>query len=351
MRARHGSFAGQIRAPLEEESVITLRDGMSDDYKPNFFWLNRVGGDEDTKRQIDLVLRSFAERFDTTVKEFADRSLQITSTDKPNGLFSYKIEALDLVIASVEVTPGDTFERFVDQGFVLFWQNVESCLELVRHAIDYDLKVKLNLIVGDLLASLEYLKDQGSYVGDLITSVLGAQTKLQQSIEGLKEWFHTPKPASPRVFTMDEIIDISLQQVKRLHPDFDPRVDKNIPIDFEILELTRFTDMFFIIFENIQRHSGAGPSPSVDISVIRGEVLEIEVVSEMRADGTTEAKLSHLRQLIAAGQYQKIVKSEGGTGLIKLWNITNKKGSKLEFGTTGSKFRVFTSIPFSLEII
>jgi hypothetical protein len=43
MRARHGSFAGQIRAPLEEEKIITSRDGLSDEYKPNLFWRNRLG--------------------------------------------------------------------------------------------------------------------------------------------------------------------------------------------------------------------------------------------------------------------------------------------------------------------
>lgn len=347
MRARHGSFAGQIRAPLEEENVITVRDGLSDDYKPNITWLSRIRVGEDETEHVDKVLRLFAREFDAAVKDFADRKLQIRGTDKPEGLFSYKLEALDLYIMSVEVKPDDSFDRFVDQCFIVFWQNVESCLETVRSEIDSDLKVNLNLTINNLVASLEGLKSRATYMGDLISAVLSAQTRLQQAVEGLKEWFHTPKPVSPRIFSVDEIIDISLQQVKRLHPDFDPQVRKQVPIDFAVLELTRFSDVFFIVFENIQRHAGVGPSPVVEITVNDEDGLQIEVLSEMVADDRTEAKLQHLRQVIAAGQYQKIVKSEGGTGLVKLWNVINTKGSTLEFGIVDGKFRVFARFPIS----
>ena len=135
--------------------------------------------------------------------------------------------------------------------------------------------------------------------------------------------------------------------MKRLHPDFDPQVRKQVPIDFAVLELTRFSDVFFIVFENIQRHAGVGPSPVVEITVNDEDGLQIEVLSEMVADDRTEAKLQHLRQVIAAGQYQKIVKSEGGTGLVKLWNVINTKGSTLEFGIVDGKFRVFARFPIS----
>ena len=69
---------------------------------------------------------------------------------------------------SVEVKPDDSFDRFVDQCFIVFWQNVESCLETVRSEIDSDLKVNLNLTINNLVASLEGLKSHATYMGDLI---------------------------------------------------------------------------------------------------------------------------------------------------------------------------------------
>jgi hypothetical protein len=297
---------------------------------------------------IDNILRSFSSRFDLAVKYFSDSRLHIYSLDKPEGLFEHSIEQLDLAILSAEVKADTTFRQFVDQCFLIFWDNVEASLTSVRRAIESELKSALNQIIADLVVGLEQIKDNAMFVDDLISSVLTAQTRLQQSLEGLKEWFHTPKPVSPRIFTMDQIVDISLQQVKRLHPDFDPVISKDIVLDFAIIQLTRFADVFFLIFENIQRHAGVGTSPTVAIRIRREARLEIEVLSEMLETEGVEEKLQRLRNVIIAGQYQTIVKSEGGTGLVKLWNLIRLDEAQLEFGVSDSRFRVFISSPVSI---
>ena len=162
----------------------------------------------------------------------------------------------------------------------------------------------------------------------------------------LKEWFHIPKLLPSLSYKIDEVIDISLKQVKKLHPDFDPIVTRNVSDDLDIIELPRFSDIFFIIFENIQRHSGVGDNPSVTIQAsLTDSRLQMTITNEMRESEEIEARLKKLRAVIDAGQYQKVVRSEGGTGLVKLWNTIGSDKSILTFEAQGSTFKVFLEVP------
>ncbi len=346
MRARHGSFSGHVRAVLEEERIITSRDARTEEYKSNDLWLHRLSLDPWNAEKLDGFLRDFSRQFDQVVKKFADDRLQIKTHEKPNGLFQYTVTDLDSVLLVASAAPPNAFERYVDQCLAVFWDNVEVSTAGVRAAIDAELKPNLERIVRDLITSLEKMRSSPLELEDLINAVRRAQTNLHSSIDTLKDWFHVHEVLPDRVYSMDEVIDIGLKQVKKLHPDFDPSVEREVSYSLGIIELPRFSDIFFIIFENIQRHAGVGHRPYVRIRAAHEEGrFTLLVENEMQPwDGIAE-RLGKLRSVIAAGQFQRVVSSEGGTGLVKLWNTLSTDKATLNFAAADDRFTVELSIP------
>lgn len=356
LRARHGALSGQLRAPLEEEQVITKREGLTQEYKRNVYWLSRMGDNPSANEEIAKALQEFSSSFDRLVKEFADKELQIRSKEKPDGLFSYSIDDLSLYVIVSDLRTDTSLQAFVDRCLDLFWRNVEESLLLVRLTIDQDLREKIITIISGLTEKLERLRDIEPDVELLISAVLRSQTRLHHALTNLQEWFHAPKAEGGRIFTAEDIVEITLEQVRRLHPQFQPQTTKNIdPALPPFGDYRRISDIFFILFDNIQKHASNEHQPQVDITVQYDNAgrLIVDVENDGSFLSETEQKLANIRETIAKGQYQHIVSSEGGSGLVKLWNLVRpeerlQESPRLEFGPRGDRFRVQLSIPFTI---
>ena len=346
MRARHGSFSGHVRAVFEEEQIVTSRNGKTGDYKRNESWLQSIPADSHTLDAIDDELRTFARRFDHIVKRFSDDKLQVLSRDKSHGLFTFSITDLDSVLLAQATVPPSSYDRYVSECLSVFWDNVGTSTKHVRAALDGELKPDLDRVSAELLASLQKFRAVGAELEDLINAVRRAKTNLHLCFDTLREWFQVPNALPDRVYTMDEVIDISLKQVKKLHPEFEPNVTRTVNYPLGILELPRFSDIFFIIFENIQRHAGVGDAPDVCIRAAHENGrLELAVDNQIESWEGIEERLQLLRGIIAEGKFQTVVSSEGGTGLVKLWNTINTGAATLQFYAAHDRFSVELSIP------
>ncbi len=135
---------------------------------------------------------------------------------------------------------------------------------------------------------------------------------------------------------MNILLDIGLQCVKKVHHDFDPIIDKKVEVPHGIVSLTFFSDIFFIVFDNIRRHSGTDSNPHVFVQareelghlhiVIRSEVSRSNLLHNQR-------RVEGIKQSFVDGRYEGAVRSEGGTGLTKLWNILSlSREHDVDFG-------------------
>ena len=88
MRVRHGSLAGQLRHPLESHQIITQREGDTNQYSRNEYWLNRAAGlyDDDLLR-LDGALREFSQSYDQLIDTYSNEYVQIQSAERSKGLF------------------------------------------------------------------------------------------------------------------------------------------------------------------------------------------------------------------------------------------------------------------------
>jgi hypothetical protein len=195
-----------------------------------------------------------------------------------------------------------------------------------------------------------------SPLDELYTALHVSQTELHTSVGQLENWFRQAEPTEAPLFTFEELVRIGLMCVAKLHPDFDPdiAVASNSLPDF--VQLSLFSDIFFIVFDNIRVHCGLRrPRVSVEAEV-RDDRLRIYIyntlANKVRSHAAQE-RVEEIKRIIEGGLYQRAVRSEGGTGLIKLRNILRSEASlpdQLNFGFHGNDgFFVELNVPLIAE--
>jgi K+-sensing histidine kinase KdpD len=218
----------------------------------------------------------------------------------------------------------------------VFWKCIEIRLQAVANEINSELKSAINALFVSLQSAVEdLLRFTGS--AELNRAIRTAQTGVQYALNQVVEWFRLQKGRSEQAFSFEEIVEIGLQCVKNIHPDFEPNVEQFVSSMPPLLNLALFSDVFFIVFDNIQKHSGL-EMPAVEIRAsLDADHLRIVVNSEVATSidlSEAEVRVDKIRQDISEGSYQRGVRSEGGTGLMKLRKIigNTRRPKHLDFG-------------------
>lgn len=342
MQIRHGVLSGHLRYPLEDARIITEKDSKTLDYKSNEYWemrLSHLG--PSVQQHVDEALRRFSQEYDRFVDSIKNDLVQIKTKDKPDGLFAIEFSPLIMRGVVQAVGADTTFEDFIEFCFQIFWDALEPCLQNVRNAIDRSLKPRMNQLFTDLERELAEIEMQGSFP-ELNSSIRHAQTKAQYALDRVQDWFRLGKPTDIQGYSFEEIIHIGLQYVKNIHRLFNPQLEIDADSMPTFRTLITFSNIFFIIFDNISRHSGLH-RPKVSITARReASCLHVSVRSSVGsavAPSDNRAKLEKIKQEISEGGYVGAVRSEGGTGLKKLYNIIRpdlNPGSRLDFGFSES---------------
>ncbi|WP_242483026.1 hypothetical protein [Pseudomonas sp. TH10] len=355
MRIRHGALSGQLRGPLELEKVITQRTAGINSYASNEIWLERLVGITATaKDNIDLGLCIFSARYDNLIERLTNDLVQVRSLEKPSGLFYLDTTPIHLRFLATTVTPTTTFDEFFDECINLFWASVENCLRIVHSAIESKIKPDINEVFYTLQSTINHAAPS-QFTADLDRAVRTAQTNSLQACEQMKDWFKLPTPRAEPFFEVEQLIDIGLQCVQRIHKDFNPIITKDIlELPPVAGALTMFSDIFFILFDNARKYSNLGTSPKLWITVERDSkqalsfLVENEVSAEADMQSCTE-KMRAIRDLIESGGYHGSLRTEGGTGLIKLKKIIGSN-HLLEFGYV-NETRFFVKFNLTLREI
>jgi len=346
MRIRHGALSGQLRGPLESERIITQKKSDQESYASNEFWKEKLSTlPQAIRENVDINLCMFSASYDNIIEEVTNQQIQIYTKEKPDGLFNVTFTYADIRFVATFIDGESTFDVFFDQCIDLFWRSVGACLQRVHHYIDGVLKPSLNIAFNKLQENVTAVS-AGHSTAELDRSIRTAQTNAQQALEQIKDWFKLPTPRVEPPFEMQELIDIGLQCVQRIHRDFNPIIKTEISSLPPLADaLTTFSDIFFIIFDNIRKYSAVGNSPNISIKIIKefGGVIKLVVENEVDfsvGSGCDVGRVESIKKIIENGSYQNSVKSEGGTGLIKLKKIIGP-GRYMDFGYSDeSKFFV-----------
>lgn len=366
IRIRHGTLSGQLRSPVEIEKIITQRTNDSSTYKTNDHWITRLRHlPLHVREAIDRRLAEFSRDYDSLIERIAKDLIQIRGDKKKEGLFTVAMDAFQIRYLGSFTKENTSFDEFLDHFFEFFWEIIKKCLRAVCDLIDTTLKGELTELFVSLERDMGHITDSSSTV-DLNKAIRISQTRSQQALMHVKEWFQLSQPLSIPPLPFNTLVDIGLQPVMKIHHDFDPIVQiKTSEMPLIGGGLVAFADIFFIIFENIMRHSGVAGHPKVEISAAVFENrLQMTIVNEVAAGTLTDVvadKVSQIKASITQGVYHRNVTSEGGTGFLKLRKIigSGKDGSappKLDFGFRGDghfyvdlEYPILTNLPTEIS--
>lgn len=331
LRVRHGTVSGQLRRSWAEERLLTTADSNGEGYEFNEHWFD-ILRDVIPIDQAGLIAESLADfscNFDMAIATLTDEKIQIYSKAKPEGVISTGfVEAVKLGFYD-DAVKLDDFDDFLGAFSSLFWSNLDTTLESTRTYLGTTFRTELNELFDGIDQRISEITSV-SRTPPLSDAIVRARLATNQSIDEMLEWFRGSRPVDTDPFPVNDLAQISLEIVKRLNPDFDPELSISGETDFvAVSALFTFTDVFFVLFDNAQKHSGL-QRPSIEINVATDdqELLRIVVTSDCKNVSRAIEDAVKANAMISSGQYTKGLSAEGGTGLAKLAKIVENSKSR-----------------------
>ena len=337
-RIRHGTLSGQLRSPLQALRLVTQRETDTGQYKVNEFWAERsdlLGSGIGTK--VGAELAAFSESFDNIVQSINAKWLRIKKLDDDGGLFDFRLQDPLVRVIGSHVTSETSFEEFLDILGTFMWKMLDENLEVIRAKLSQEIKQEID----QLFLRLQTFVQSSSAAADADTSeleraIVTARTEMQHTITRITDWFRLPTQTPNRPFQCRIAIDIAVETINKYRRDYTvhPTVSVSDDLVFPGFTLPALVDIFFILLENIVKHSHteAPPSVRIAISADAGTVhvaVSNDVVRGIEDEGISQ-RLASIREAIAGGDYLQSVPREGGTGFHKIRKIVTHDIGELE---------------------
>jgi hypothetical protein len=340
LRIRHGTLSGQLREPLVANHLITTRTGGGIDYEPNKYWRERLVSLSNPDRdRLDVTLARFSKAYDDFVDHIGNDLVQVRSVEHPDGFFAFEKWLAPSAAREFErrAKAATTFDDFLLLFYKLFWDAVGSSLVEARRVVGNELKARATAMLHGLDDEVTRLRLPGD-VSELKNAIVAARTAVMYALDGVAEWLQRSTSLDEPSFTLEQLIEIGYEMVRKIHTEFTPR-----RVDFIVnsygrlkLGLKPFSDIFFNIFENIRKHSGDRAEPKLWLHAEdNGSRISVTVSNEtgqQRDWVNAQAMVERSRRLIEEGAYHEGMSREGGTGLLKIHRIlTERSAHEAEF--------------------
>jgi len=325
VRIRHGTLAAHLRKPVDAAKLITPRDLGSSAYKRNEYWPGRLRiPDPQVRQQLADRLAAFSLEFDQLVDEVKSW-IQVRTTLNERGMFDFSLTEPQLRVLAEYVTQEITFDQFVDFIVGHFGEMLDKRLQFLRARIIGSAKVRASDLLDTLEADIEQL---GALTDtrEMANAIRTAKTELQVAFDRVSTWFRRANATANEPIPLADALDISIETVRAVAPRFTAEVrapeEDSVVIPGSLLAI--FTDIFFIIFENIVRHASLN-APVANISLESGDkAILIQVENELGSGVDTadaKARIAAIKSDMRDGRHVASVSREGGTGFHKLGKL------------------------------
>lgn len=343
-RVRHQSFIGIVRGPVEFSNLITTRESESGQYHKNNYWLNKfITLNNTEKESLNNALVKFSTKFDDALITAKDKRFQLRSQEHPAGLFYIELSHEIMVLARAILCTDNTLPDFISTVIGILWGAIAPSLADARKFVSNELKSRISQEIDELRASVRKIAEHDPSFFEFDMEIGRRSTEVQRALDDVASWFaHSDIDASKRYFTLEQIVDISINSALRCRLPFAPEITREIDSDCEMLSSTSLVfvhDVLFTAIDNARAHSGH-QNPKIVVKVIARKesgTLDVEVlceaVQEMRA--VKEEYLKEIRHIIETGNFGRRTRKEGKSGILKLAAVAQQssKGNIL-FGFT-----------------
>jgi len=334
---RHGVFEGHVRAPFAAEHLLCSIDPQSNRHVAPSAWARIDGVDDDEQDFVQKQLIRFTQRVETLVKHWLDDLLRVREAPgNTEARFDFRVFDDELEALRESITAATTYAEFLDRLFSFCWTKVDESMVLIRHELDTELRVGLTSAIDTLVASLE-ARISHNRIQRLIDASVRAKTSAQASVDTIREWFKRPSDLLRSPFDIDLAIRVALKQIQNcyVHIDFRPTIHIDAPSKIAGDSLDGIVEIFFLLFQNVIRHSGFPGSPE-DVEVFvrmtllqdceNSRLTDTLLIISVRNRVHESVDVSVRRILIAEAQQRyehdsamRLAGREGGSGLSKVW--------------------------------
>ena len=347
VRIRHGTLVSHLRRPLDTYHLITPKNASKGTYRNNDYWRERLS--PGVAAQVEPRLHAMSASVDQALEELV-AAVQVSTKNSGTCFFPFVISTEDIagILLSHTAAPV-AFEDFVGYMIGRFNLTLDRNLESARATIQHDWKTRLSGILDTLDTELS----GGDGPAELIDAVRRARGELRLAVDRVAEWFQRTDAVGDEPFLLGEAIDICSEAVTELR--LEQRIhDSAVGLRLKGDALFAFFDVFFIVFENIAKHSGyeAHPRATVTVSAVNEGRASILISNPMEAEVMTSEAMDRVKRIkaeMSGAEHQRFVRIEGGSGFHKLKRILNHEfgdDSDLSFGFVGKdRFDVTVSVP------
>lgn len=324
---RHGTLSGQLRAPLEQEFLITQKDSESGKYILADIWKNKY-----MDSQIRLLVNGFdkfGKTIDDIILKLRTEWIQIrTEKNERDGLFNFiiTVEELDELKSKVDVST--SYDEFMDMVFELLWKKTDTSLLNIRRMIREDLKVKFDDAFSEFLIFLDRQKNELDVV-DIKSRIAKAQTTIQYELTKVSNWFKRNDASETSDYSVDLPINIAMEWIKNIYNEQQIKFIEKEITDFKLKgrTLKSFSDIAFILFDNIIKHSKVSGEIPTGIKLDKvDDVIILSCSNQIDSSLVSEDKkkeLDALKNKINKETDYQNVKIEGGSGFYKIKKIVS----------------------------
>jgi hypothetical protein len=375
-RVRHGSLEGAFRSPLEARKLITKIDSTTNQYESNSYWLNAEGAmGNDQRAGLNKALNTFSSNVDSRLDAAISQFVHVRSTLYPEGLIwlwplnekgRRQLLTTWLLQAKTSLSKEATIEQFVEFcATVLFWPMLKTSLSDAAQFITTTLAGQ---IVEQLNALDVAIQKATSNHSGLTACIRAAKSDIEAAAGKVSKWFAPPQFTDVgSSYLLKTGIEIGLTSLRHLRPQFTSDVEWGIDDRANVLlhaaGFQTINDVAFLIFGNIQKHSGffdgysTGEKPTIKIWLrwIDPDIIEVEVQNEISPskDVTSiETNVKSAKEQIRLGQFDTVARQKNKTGLVRLASVLNYENSAdkvVEFGMVNRfHFHVKFSVPVFL---
>lgn len=359
VRIRHGAISSLLREPFSQYDIITQKITGADEYELNQSWSEIWSDDGDAQGQLNQALTKFSQNIDSLIEEVSREYIQIKSDDHPQGLIAAILNNVQVRIVASQLRADTSLDEFLDVALDAFWSITEHGLGNVREFIRASLASRFDQVIGELEAVLSGLPND-KRVSNLKTNLRQARTELGVALARFEDWFRRTAKGPMHSVKIEDIAEAALTSVKRArYNNFDPVLNVDGVSDFGVYstQINLFNDIFFILFENVMKHSGLVGSFKIDMKIeVSNDQINFLVVNDVSDTVNLEARRKELiksKKLLSDDEYLKSVNKEEKSGFPKLQKLlkggTSQFNPNLHFELTG-KPRQF-SVSFSMNII
>ena len=345
LRIRHGTLSGHLRGPVEQERLITRR-GSDGRYLENTYWKERLRGTvaPSNIHAVDDRLRALSSKYDGIIEELTQTLIQVRRAEKPKGLIRIDVTPTFVVAMIADTRLGLSFDDFFLVCEESFWAIVE--------ANQPEIDIALDSIFDSVQAEFDACEREIHAIAEegtapLRDALLRARNVALMAVDKIKEWLTPPTTPASLTLGIEESIRVSLSVINGFYREFNPQIQflmQDMPALHGMVRL--FSDIFFIIFENVMKYSGNNVDPDVKIEAKeRDDHLWFRVTNSVKHVSEQErARIAIAKDRIESGAFRTAVRGEGGTGLPKLAKVIGfgSGGGSIDFSLIddGSRFMV-----------